>query len=286
MVRMKRKSGICLVRDRVRQAFGVNDVRISWVYNTNISCLICWAVSLLVLTHTQHRCSAVTAQATHLQMTNSGILFHEHETLWNLFQLVEWHRFWGSILILMYWPTVRGLKNKNMHVGEGCKQLSVSSINPAYEWSNASAIYTIGVEHSEGTVTHHHMWMVSHGMVCLGPKWSGQRTSVKCAEAAWNYKVRGHSVLKVTCIFFVFCFCFMWLSNMVAADKVLHGRHKETDPPFLVPRFVHENLKPWTNESLFKNWNRSVPIHVVCSVSNMLKSDLHILIVSASCGVN
>ena len=33
---------------------------------------------------------------------------------------------------------------------------------------------------------------------------SGQRTSVKCAEAAWNYKVRGRSALKITCFFFFF----------------------------------------------------------------------------------
>ena len=30
---------------------------------------------------------------------------------------------------------------------------------------------------------------------------SGQRTSVKCAEAAWNYKVRERSALKITCVF-------------------------------------------------------------------------------------
>ena len=41
--------------------------------------------------------------------------------------------------------------------------------------------------------------MVFHGMVFLDQ--SGQRTSVKCAEATWNYKVRGHSALKITCIF-------------------------------------------------------------------------------------
>ena len=32
---------------------------------------------------------------------------------------------------------------------------------------------------------------VSHGMVCLDQ--SGQQTSVKCAEAVWNFKVRGRS---------------------------------------------------------------------------------------------
>ena len=37
--------------------------------------------------------------------------------------------------------------------------------------------------------------MVSYGPNC-------QQTSVKCAEAAWNYKVRGQSALKITCIFF------------------------------------------------------------------------------------
>ena len=37
--------------------------------------------------------------------------------------------------------------------------------------------------------------MISHGIwFVLGQ--SGQQTSVKCAEATWNYKVRGHSALK------------------------------------------------------------------------------------------
>ena len=52
----------------------------------------------------------------------------------------------------------------------------------------------------------------------------GQRTSVKCAEAAWNYKVRGHSALEITCVFcfflfFVFiffCFYFFFYAECVA----------------------------------------------------------------------
>ena len=38
-----------------------------------------------------------------------------------------------------------------------------------------------------------------NGFSCSGLSWvqSGQRISVKCAEAAWNYKVRGCSGLKV-----------------------------------------------------------------------------------------
>ena len=31
---------------------------------------------------------------------------------------------------------------------------------------------------------------------------SGLRTTVKCAEATWNYKAGGHSALKITCFFF------------------------------------------------------------------------------------
>ena len=39
---------------------------------------------------------------------------------------------------------------------------------------------------------------------------SGQWTSVKCAEAVWNHKVRG-IVHKITCIFFL-CVHFLWTS--------------------------------------------------------------------------
>ena len=48
--------------------------------------------------------------------------------------------------------------------------------------------------------------MVSHGMVCLAPGvvgHSGQRTSVKCAEAAWNYKAGGIVHLKSLRFFFL-----------------------------------------------------------------------------------
>ena len=45
-----------------------------------------------------------------------------------------------------------------------------------------------------------------NGIIWYGLSWvkSGQQTSVKCAEAMWNYKVRGHSALKITRIFFFF----------------------------------------------------------------------------------
>ena len=46
-------------------------------------------------------------------------------------------------------------------------------------------------------------------MVCLGP-YSGQRTSVKYAEASWNYKCGGVVHLKSPAFVFVlFCFCFV-----------------------------------------------------------------------------
>ena len=44
--------------------------------------------------------------------------------------------------------------------------------------------------------------MVSHGVVCLGPQWSAN-ISVKCAEATWNYKVRGVVHLKSPAFFFL-----------------------------------------------------------------------------------
>ena len=31
---------------------------------------------------------------------------------------------------------------------------------------------------------------------------SGQGTSLKCAKATWNYKVREHSALRITCVLF------------------------------------------------------------------------------------
>ena len=43
--------------------------------------------------------------------------------------------------------------------------------------------------------------MVSHGLVCLGPQWSAHICEV-CLKVAWNYKVRGHSTLKINCGFF------------------------------------------------------------------------------------
>ena len=78
--------------------------------------------------------------------------------------------------------------------------------------------------------------MVFHGLVCLW--YSGQRTSVKCAEVASNYKAGGVVYLKspacfcfvlflfclfclfvlfffvrvlIFCIVFVFCFCFCFV---------------------------------------------------------------------------
>ena len=50
--------------------------------------------------------------------------------------------------------------------------------------------------------------MVSHGMVCLGQ--SGQRTSVKCADATWNYKAGGIVNLKSPAFFFFFFFFFFF----------------------------------------------------------------------------
>ena len=41
---------------------------------------------------------------------------------------------------------------------------------------------------------------------------SGQRTFVKCAEAEWNYQVRGHNALKIIWFFCLFvCFCFVFV---------------------------------------------------------------------------
>ena len=50
-----------------------------------------------------------------------------------------------------------------------------------------------------------------YGWCVLGQ--SGQRTSVKCAEAMWNYKVGGHyiSALKITSVLFIYtCSCASW----------------------------------------------------------------------------
>ena len=43
--------------------------------------------------------------------------------------------------------------------------------------------------------------MVSNGMVTMG--YSGQQTSLKCAEAAWNYKAGGVVPLKSPAFFFL-----------------------------------------------------------------------------------
>ena len=52
--------------------------------------------------------------------------------------------------------------------------------------------------------------MVSHGMVCLGPRWSANICKVCWGRV--ELQSRGHSALKITCVFFFFFFFFFFFS--------------------------------------------------------------------------
>ena len=105
----------------------------NWIHTKILAFFQPWVISCSVSIQTQHHCSTIkcSVQSVFRWPIESGVMSLKHSWSWNFFQLMERHRSWDSVLILIYQIDAHDLKNGNVHARKRWKNALHLSMNSA-----------------------------------------------------------------------------------------------------------------------------------------------------------